>query len=142
GGFYQNGVEYHFLPSTKKKPRFPFHFHKTIKSLEPDIVIVLGLHFPLQLLQLRRVLDKKTKIIARHHADAPPKGIRKLLQGMADHSIDAYLFTSAWHAQGWVDAGIIKNKNKIHEVFEASTDFTRQDKELSKLKTGMKGNDN
>lgn len=142
GSFMQNGVEYHFLPSKKRKPRFPIQFHRAIKKLRPDIVVVLGLRYPLQIMQLRRSLNKEIKIVARHHADAPPTGIKRKLQRLADNCIDAYLFTTDWHAMQWMDAGIIKSKNKIHEVFEASTDFNRQDKKLCKENIGMKGENN
>ncbi len=142
GIWSQDGVEYHFLQSSKMRSRVPFHLHQTIKKLRPDIVIVLGLHFPLEILQLRWSLGKKVKIIARHHADSPPGGIRKILLRIADHYVNAYLFTTQWHAGEWVDARIIRNRNKIHELFEASTDFTREDKEQSKKKTGMRGDHN
>ncbi|HVT84723.1 MAG TPA: glycosyltransferase family 4 protein [Chitinophagaceae bacterium] len=142
GTFLQNGVEYHFLPSKKRKPRFPIQFHREIKKLQPDVVVVMGLQYPLQIMQLRRSLNKKIKIVARHHADTPPIGIKRKLQQMSDNCIDAYLFTTDWHAGQWIEAGIIRNKNKIHEVFEASTDFSRQNKNLSKEKTGMTGENN
>lgn len=142
GNFTKNGVAYHFLPSKERKPRFPIQFHKEIKKLQPDIIVILGLRYPLQIMQLRRSLNKRIKIIARHHADAPPTGIKRTLQQLADRCIDAYLFTTDWHGRQWIDAGIIRNKEKIHEIFEASTDFCRQDKKLSKEKTGMTGENN
>jgi glycosyltransferase involved in cell wall biosynthesis len=139
GTFLQNGVEYHLLTSNKRKPRFPVYFHKVIKKLQPDIVVVLGLRYPLQILQLRRTLDKKIKIIGRHHADNPPTGFRKTLQAFADRCIDGYLFSTWAHAKKWLKQGIIKDESKIYELFEASSDFTRLDKNQSKLKTGMNG---
>lgn len=142
GNFTKNGVAYHFLPSKERKPRFPIQFHKEIKKLQPDIIVILGLRYPLQIMQLRRSLNKRIKIIARHHADAPPTGIKRTLQQVTDRCIDAYLFTTDWHGKQWIDAGIIRNKEKIHEVFEASTDFCKQDKKLSKEKAGMTGEDN
>ncbi|HVT83839.1 MAG TPA: glycosyltransferase family 4 protein [Chitinophagaceae bacterium] len=139
GTFLQNGVEYHFLHSHKRKPRFPVYFHRAIKKLQPDVVIVLGLHYPLQILQLRSALGKKVLIVGRHHADNPPTGIRRMLQSWADRCIDGYLFSTWAHAMKWHNAGIIKDEKKIYELFEASSDFTRLDKDQSKLKTGMNG---
>ncbi len=138
GVYSQNGVDYHFISTVKRRTRFPFAFHRAIKKLEPDIVMVLGLHFPLQVLQLRRNLNKKIQIVARHHGDKPPGGIKRWVQRKTDRCVDAYLFTTLLHAGDWIDAGIIRDEKKIHEVFEASTDFIPQSKAESKEKTGMK----
>ena len=58
------------------------------------MAIVSGLHFPLQVIQLRLNLGKKVKIIAQNHAEKPFTGIKKYLQRMADQCINAYFFAS------------------------------------------------
>ena len=132
-----NGVEYIFLRSTKSKYRFPFRMNSTIKKMQADIVIVSGLRYPLQIMQLRWALGKNVKIIARHHADKPPDGFRKILQRYADRSIDAYLFTSFGNASDWLVSGIIKDKQKIFELLAASANFSKMDKQEARQKIGV-----
>jgi len=143
GLFTRNGVEFHFLFTEKKdKHRLPGRMNRMIKQMKPDIVIVSGLIYPLQVIQLRWLLGKNVKIIARHHADKAPKGFRRMLQKSADSFINAYLFTSLGNAGDWIAAGIIKNKKKILELPAASTEFSRMDRTECKEKLGMSGDKN
>ena len=135
--FKQEGVEYVFLRSSKIRYRLPFHMNRAVKKTHPDIVIVSGLRYPLQIMQLRWAIGRKTMIIGRHHADKPPRGIRRILQKIADRCINGYLFTSVGNASDWINAGIIANDKKIYESLAASTDFSGMDKEESRNKTGM-----
>jgi glycosyltransferase involved in cell wall biosynthesis len=141
GEYFQDGVQYLFLKKASNK-RFPFYVHKVIKELKPDAIVVLGLHFPLQVLQLRAAIGKKTAIILRHHADKPAKGLKKLLLRLADRSVDAYLFTSLGNATEWQESGIINDPGRIHEVLAGSTRFSRQDKNESKQQACMTGDGN
>jgi glycosyltransferase involved in cell wall biosynthesis len=137
GNYSEDGVNYLFLPTNGRTPRFPVHMHRVIKQLDADIVIVLGFHFPIQVIQLRRALGKKTRIMAWHHADRPLKGLKRMVQKFADRSIDGYLFTSNGNAQEWQEAGVIRNKEKIIEITAGSNNFKREDKERSRIATGM-----
>src|SRR5436190_15943827 len=141
GDYVCNGVQYHFS-DPKKKLRFPNTMHSFVKELKPDVVLVPGFHFPLQVIQLRLRLGKKVKIILEHHADKPFTGIKKILQKIADKYIDAYHFTSLGNAQEWLDAGIISNKKKCYEIPANSSYFSRMDKEQSKLELGMSNTTN
>lgn len=142
GRFVQNGVEHLFLRSGHKKPLFPGHINNAVKHLHPDIVILSGIRSPLQVMQLKQQLGRAAKIIGRHHADAPPAGFRRILQRLADKSFDLYLFTSYGNAKEWMEAGIIRDKEKIKELTEASTDFLRLDKTKSRQITGMDNSTN
>ena len=137
GTISKKGMDYVFLKSAHKKSFFPKRLNKKVKELQPDLVIVSGIRSPLQIMQLRWQVGKKIKIIGRHHADKPPKGFRRILQQFADKYFDAYLFTSYGNAMEWMEAGIIRNKRKIKELIEASTDFSRLDKKTSLQITGM-----
>src|SRR5688572_10674031 len=48
GQYTDAGVQYEFLNYGRKITRFPFHLHRYIRSLKPDVVFVRGLHFPWQ----------------------------------------------------------------------------------------------
>ena len=133
GLYEQNGVQYHFINSKENKTLIPGRMHQQIKMLQPDIVVVHGLHFPLQVIQLRSMLGKKVKIIVQHHAEKPFSGFKKTLQQWADRCIDAYLFTSYEMGMDWKE--IITDKKKIIEVMEASSVFQPMPKDFALSKT-------
>ncbi len=132
-----NGVQHHFLDLNTQKTYFPLALNRYIKSLNPDIVFVQGLHQPLQVIQLHLLSGKKTKIIAQHHAEIPFVGIKKHIQRMADKYIDAYLFSSKSMGLDWVNKGNLASPQKIHEVMEVSSVFYPIEKTTAKLKAGV-----
>jgi len=136
GAYQQNAVQYHFIKLQKKVVHFPWRMHRLIKKLRPDVVLVNGLIFPLQIIQLRLFLGKKTKIIVFHRAEKPFTGIKRNLQQLADGCINAYLFTSFAFKKAWE-----KNIDiaKIHEVIQASSAFEATNKSEARKQTGITG---
>lgn len=128
GEFYQNNVHYFFIRLKKQKVYFPFRMHRLIKELKPDVVLVNGFIFPLQIIQLRLKLGNKVKIIVLHRAEQPYKGFRKYFQWLADKCVDHYFFISSEFGEKWIQHGIISNSNKIKEVVQASSSFQAIDK--------------
>ena len=132
----QNGVDYYFTRLKKKVVRFPFKMHRLIKDLRPDVVLVNGLIFPIQLIQLHFALGRRVKLIAVHRAERPFNGIKKYCQKLADRYIHAYLFTSS-------DFGLVWKRNidtrKIHEVIQASSGFRPINTADAKKITGVTG---
>lgn len=142
GRYHLNGVEYHFkrFPYKHKIGRlFPLRQHRYMQQLQPDVVIVHGLHFAVQTIMLRLKLGRKVKIIAQHHAERPAGGIHKVLRWMASHCIDAYMFTALEMGMEWVKAGNIKDPAKLREVMEASSTFSPADRTLARAKTQVSG---
>jgi len=139
GKSIHNGVQNHFVNLGRNKTLFPVRLNSYVKKLRPDIVMVQGLHHPLQVIQLRLILGKRVKIIAHHHAEKPFTGIKKYIQRMASRCIDAYLFASDEIGADWVKNGNIASLHKIHEVMEVSSQFYPIEKELAKLITGVYG---
>ncbi|MBS1780210.1 MAG: glycosyltransferase family 4 protein [Bacteroidetes bacterium] len=135
-----SGVPYSGFRSRNKFFHIPFGTHRYIKSKKPDVVLVQGIVFPVQVLALRLALGKKVKIIAQHHGEPPfINTIKRRLQKLADKYIDAYLFTAKGNAQKWVDAGVINNVDKCYEVLEASTDMKRLNKNTCCKQLGISG---
>lgn len=134
-----NGVEYHFVNLNRGETHFPFRINRYIKSLNPDVVIVQGLHKPIPLILLHAILDKKTKIIAHHHAEKPLLGLKKYVQRVAGGFVDAYLFASKDMGMEWVQKGNIACYKKIHEVMEVSSNFYPIDKSVARAKTNAVG---
>jgi glycosyltransferase involved in cell wall biosynthesis len=139
GDCLHKGVHYYFINFNKKRTFFPRKLNRLVKSFNPDIVFLQGLHTPLQFLQLGLGLNKKTKVIAQHHAEKPLMGFRKYLQKMADRYINAYLFASHDMGLEWVAKGNISSAGKIHEVMEVSSIFSPMDKTLAASKTSVSG---
>jgi len=137
-GYYRyKGVHYNFVNFDRKKNYFPHQLNRFVKSLAPDVVVVQGLHHPLQVIQLKTILPNRTKIIAQHHAEKPFMGIKKHVQRVADKCIDACLFASHNMGLEWVGAGNISSSKKIHEVMEVSSNFHPLDKPTAKLHLGI-----
>ncbi len=139
GELSERGIRYHFHASAGKINRFPFRLHKAVREVKPDVVFVRGLHFPLQVILLRKALGKKATIIAQHHADKPPGGFKKILQQLADRSIDHYFFTDTAMQQEWLKRGLIKNDKKIKQVGMISSFFQPLSKEGARAQTGVSG---
>lgn len=133
GNYFQEGVQYHFLKQKKKVLLFPFRLHQFIKKLRPDIVFINGFIFPLQIIQLRSKLGKRSRIFILHRAEKPYKGIKRWLQKLADKYIQGYLFTSFESAEEWVKYKIIKDQKKIHEIIQGSSRFGVTSSQRSKV---------
>src|SRR5476651_1103511 len=139
GTYLHKGVQYHFIKAKRKRTKFPFKYNAYIKSLQPDIVVINGLHHPLEALQLRMLLGSKPLIFFHHHAELPFNRIGKYAQRLASRYVDAYLFASKSLGQRWVDRGNIASPGKIHEVMEVSSTFSPIDKNIARAKTGVQG---
>jgi glycosyltransferase involved in cell wall biosynthesis len=137
GDCVHNGIQYRFRDFGKKKTYFPRQQHQYVKNLNPDVVVVQGLHNPLQVIQLGLILNKKTRIIAHHHAEKPFNGIKKYIQKLADKFVDAYLFASKPMGLDWVNRGNLSSSKKIHEVMEVSSLFHPVNRAAAKSKTGV-----
>ena len=136
GEYVQNGVQYYFVKLKNKVVRFPLHIHRLIKRMQPDVVFVNGLIFPMQIIQLRLVLGKSVKIILLHRAERPFGRGKKYLQKLADKCVDAYLFTTSAFSNDWRRYIDVK---KIHEVIQASSIFNTIDRTEAVKGTGIKG---
>jgi glycosyltransferase involved in cell wall biosynthesis len=139
GTYSHRGVAYHFVRFYQKKTHLSRRLNRYIAALRPDVVVVQGLHHPLQIMQLGYILGRKVKIILHHHAEVPFTGWKKQVQAVADRFVSAYLFASYQMGLEWVEKGIISSPTKIHEVMEVSSSFSPIDKETAKLKTGVLG---
>jgi len=138
GKLARNGVTYYFLNFKKSKLYFPRGLHHFIKRLKPDVVLVNGLIFPLQVMQLRLTLGKAVKIIVLHRGEKPFGGAKRYLQTWADKMINAYLFTSAEFGKEWTAFGNIDQK-KIYEVIQASSVFHPQEKVTARSTLQIQG---
>src|SRR5690606_5172339 len=139
GTMRQSGVEYVFRHQSRLQGLFPFRLHRIVKSRRPDVVIVHGIIFPLQVILLRLQLRENVRIVVQDHLGGPHRFLRNLFQRVADRFIHIYLFTSAEHAEPWLKAGLIRDKKKVRESYEGSSLFYPIDRKVAREKTGIHG---
>src|SRR5882724_7700434 len=85
-----NGVRYRFFKSKNKSWFIPFRTHRFVKKEKPDVVLVQGFVFVLQLLALRIQLGRRCIIMVQHHGEKPFRGIKGLLQRFTGRFINGY----------------------------------------------------
>lgn len=136
------GVPCHFFVRRNRFWQIPWATHRFIKKEKPDVVIVQGFVFPLQVMALRMLLGKKPLIIAMHHGERPWTGIKGWAQRMADQCMTAYTFTDNGNATPWLRTKIIKHANKCVEILGAAPTLQPQDRASSLQLTGMDGRPN
>jgi glycosyltransferase involved in cell wall biosynthesis len=139
GVYIQNKVHYHFVNQKKKVGFVPFRTHTLIKKLKPDIILINGFIFPLQIIQLRIFVGRSVKIIILHRAEKPFSNWKKYAQKLADKCVNAYLFASLEFGKDWIEKGIIDDRKKLFEVMQSSSHFYPKNKNDAKLATGVKG---
>lgn len=122
GKLTENGVNHIFISKPFSK-LFPVSLHKKVKQLKPDIVLIHGLHYALQVIQLRMVTGNQTIIMAQHHAENPVTGVRKIIFRIADRVTNGYFFATRSMAERWLDMKLIRHAKKIFAVPEASSVF-------------------
>ncbi len=135
----KNGAAYHFLRLPSSQKFFPTQLHRFIRDQAPDVVVIHSLYYPLQVMQLRRYLGNKVKIIIQHHAEQPYTGLKKYLQRRADNAVDAYLFASQEMGLDWIRRGNLGSPDKINEVMELSSVFYPMDKTAALTRTKAAG---
>lgn len=140
GKLKHNGVSYWFQKRSGNALRFPLDIHRAIAREKPDVVVVHGLHFPLQVMMLSAVLGRKCKIVVQDHGGSILRHpVKKYLQRLADRCIDAYFFTSVQQAKIYLDRKIIRDMEKIHEVVEISSVFAPEERSLARSVTKISG---
>lgn len=137
-----NHVKYRFFKSKNKFWYIPFKTHRYIKTMQPDIILIQGFIFPLQIIALRWSLGDKVKIILQHRGGKPFTGIKKRLQQLSDRYINAYLFTGAENANEWIENNIVAEKRKCYELLAASTYFKYKGKLKCKAILSFSGSRN
>ena len=140
GEYSQNEVHYYFIRQKRKVGLFPFKMHRLIKKLKPDVILINGFIFPLQIIQLRIFVGRSVKIIILHRAERPFLKWKKYAQQLADKCVNAYLFASSEFGKHWIEKGIIDNQAKVFEVMQSSSTFYPKDKNNAREATGVNGN--
>lgn len=138
GTLVKGGVEYHFLKGKDNRFSTASGINKYVAALRPDVIIVHGLHFPLQVISLQQKVSRNVRIVIQHHAEKPLKHYKAILQRFIDSSISAYFFTSMDQAHAWVEKRQIGSEGKVFEIMEVPSVFLPTDRSKAKGRTGIK----
>jgi glycosyltransferase involved in cell wall biosynthesis len=135
--FRRKGVFYKFFSPSSDRNLMPLRMCRYVRSELPDVIIVHGLHFSIQLLQLRAHVGSTPFIYMQHHAERPLRSFRKVIQKMADQFVHGYFFASSEIGKDWVERKLIADQAKIHEVMEVSSTFIPVAKSSAKEALGF-----
>jgi glycosyltransferase involved in cell wall biosynthesis len=136
GALRAGDVEYKFVADGGPPAAPPWHLAtrvaRAVRALEPRVVHVEGMIYPLQVRLLRAVLPRRVPVLVQDHGGihAGSAGFRRrrwrLLHRLGLRAADGFLFSTAGQAEPWKHARIIGPRQTIHEVLEASTDLADQ----------------
>jgi glycosyltransferase involved in cell wall biosynthesis len=84
-------------------------------------------------------LGRGPVIIAQHHNERPPKGIRAFCQRLADRCLQAYISPASEGLYPWQQRGLISAKRLLFELPEASSWFSPQNRARCKATLGLRG---
>jgi glycosyltransferase involved in cell wall biosynthesis len=122
-----------------------FGLNRALARLEPDVVHVNGLNFPMQTWRCRRLLTPTASLIVQDHASGVPpdqsaaRAVQDAIRRRAMKTVDAFFFTSASQAAGWRERGFIGDEQPVYEVLEASTALRPLPSEDARAMTGIAG---
>ena len=137
----QDGVMYEFIRERYRKTRaalWPRNLIARAAALDPDIVHVHGLGFPMQTRLLKRSVPN-AQVVVQDHCDHPPRRMLRPVHRWGLTAANAVMFTEASLSERFVRAGVLSAATPILEALEVSTDFTPGDLDDARRRTGMEG---
>lgn len=117
--------------------RLPRRLARLAGRLEPDVVHLQGMGFPL----LARLLTggSGAPVLVQDHGDRVPPLYRRPYHRWGLARIRAVAFTASEQARPWVTAGVLSSSVPVLEVLESSTRFGPGDHEAARRATGLRG---
>jgi glycosyltransferase involved in cell wall biosynthesis len=129
----RDGVDYHFVTDGGRAPTSRWFLGlgmvRALRRLQPDLVHVQGLVFPLFVRNLRLGLPSGTAIVAQDHGGIfdGSAGFRsarwRAFHRFGLRATDGFLFTARPLADPWKRSRIFSPDQEVHEVPESSTDL-------------------
>ena len=146
----RNGVRYILVKDgSTERPRAwraLSRFHRAVALVDPDLVHVNGLGFPVETLRLRRMLASRIAIVVQDHASGDPgpglmrgPSLRRLVWRRGLRAADAFLFSADEQAIGWRAAGLISPAQRVYPVMESSTTLRAMPRAAARQESGVDG---
>jgi glycosyltransferase involved in cell wall biosynthesis len=128
----RRGVDYHLVsdggPSDPRPWFWGGRFVEAVARLRANVVHVDGLQFPMMVRHLRW-RSPRAALVAQDHGGFGGGSARfrsrrgRALYRLGLGAADGFLFTARAQAAPWLEAGIIADARRVHEIPEASTDL-------------------
>jgi glycosyltransferase involved in cell wall biosynthesis len=137
----QDGVVFEFIKEPRKQTGsalWPRRLIARAAALDPRVVHVHGIGFPVQTRLLKKSLPN-ARIVVQDHCNHPPRRSLVPIHRWGLAAADAVLFTEASLAERFIRAGVLDPGTRILEVLEVSTDFTPADLHEARRRTGIEG---
>jgi glycosyltransferase involved in cell wall biosynthesis len=135
----RNGVRYCFLPfGDAPSPRNVSGLRELLHGLAPDVLHVHGLGFPRHVLSMAAHVPG-IPIILQDHADRPPRIWRRSLWRREMVQATAVTFCTLEHARPFVTAGLLSPTAPLYQIPEATSRFSRGDREHARSITQIEG---
>jgi len=136
----RNGVNYHFLPFGAGARLAPESgdLARLLRRIDPDVVHVHGLHFPVDVLALSK-LTMRTPIILQDHASRLPRFWRRPLWRRAFAAAAGVAFCSHEQALPFARAHLMSSTTPVYEIPESSSRFTPGDRAEARRSLAVQG---
>jgi glycosyltransferase involved in cell wall biosynthesis len=129
----RGGVDYRFVadgaPAAPPSWFWGTRMTNVVRELEPSVVHVDGLVFPMVVRNLRMRLPRQTAILVQDHGGFDDAATsfrswpRRALYRFGLGAADGFLFTASEQATVFLRAGIIRSVDAVHQILESSTDL-------------------
>ena len=140
--FKNNNVEFNLIKDDLRNDlkwyQFPLEFHKKIIEDKHDIIHVNSFVYSYQASLLKKKIPS-VKFVIQHHAEKSGHWIKQILLRKFSNSMDGFIFSSKGIYDEWVKATAIYPEKKFAEIMEGSSNFTHQDRNQIRSKTGLTG---
>jgi glycosyltransferase involved in cell wall biosynthesis len=124
-------VRYHFFPRGPDAPAL-------IRSLEPDVIHVHGLHFPREVLRLSARLPS-VPILQQDHATRPPRLWQRRLYRRAFAATAGVAFCARPQGRPFEEARLIDGATAIYAIPESTSRFMPGAQDEARARTGLEG---
>ena len=139
----RNGVDYLFR-ATAGGPvarlwSWPRTLHRAVALLQPDVVHVNGLKFPLQTRLLRRTLPAAALVVQDHKDGFHTDRVRQAVHRAGLRVADGFMFAASALVEPWRAAGLIEPYQPVYEVMESSTTLRPLPRATARNVSGVRG---
>jgi glycosyltransferase involved in cell wall biosynthesis len=107
-------------------------------SLDPDVVHLRGLRFPLHVRALRKAMPH-VPIVAHFHADATPGPFRARIERRFLFGIDAVIATASQQAAPLLQCGLVRPDTRVIEIPASTSTFSTGDSNIARATLGVHG---
>ena len=137
----QDGITFDFISEPLRNTGtalWPRRLIARAAAIDPQVVHVHGLGFPVQTRLLKKSLPN-ARIVVQDHCDHPPRRSMVPIHRWGLAAADAILFTEVSLAERFIRAGALNADTRILEALEVSTDFAPADLGDARRRTGIEG---